>query len=270
MNAHRITGLVILCAATLLAGGGCSGSAEGAGEEHFTDELPIEKLIASYGASSDGKTLKIYAAWIGNGFLKLRGGDSITIDVAGNRTPFKETLEQTQVHYVAEVSPVPENAELVITFARGAERVVAKGTLAPNFEVKSPPSAIHVRELVTIDVDPRPDFSRWLVPLGSTLVHSLEVFGTCVDAGSKKLPACAGPDAPDGGVGPGPCKQGFPFTVDTSSLKLTSPSCTGDVRVRLDSHPTITGEGPNKQKFNGGWEIVQYRTFQAQIGETSR
>jgi hypothetical protein len=241
----RVLSMVVLC-----IGVGCSSSQTGDAGLHYTDELAPEKISASYGAFSDGKSLSVYVAYVGDGFLRVKGNDSIVVDVNGNVVPAPEVIEDTKVHYEPVVTPAPDGATVTISFRRGDTSVVSKRALAPNFEIVSPPATFHAGDALSIDVSPRPDAAKFQGPLGPTLFHSIEVSGTCVDTGYQKFDNLG---------------STYPIAWDTKTLKLTgTDGCDVDVKIRIDSVAApLESHGMNLQ--GGGFEAAQYRTFRAKL-----
>jgi hypothetical protein len=233
------------------------------GEPGSTDAYAIAELRASYGIGIDQTTLTVRAALLKDGFLRVGGGDTVTIEVAGKAVPAVERVDGSRAHTIAEVKPPPAGrTEISVIFARGAERVVAKALIAPPFEIVDPPSTAKRGDAVKIDVNPRPDLTPWIGPLGSSLRHRVIVRAACVGGGEQQIDGCAA-DSPAG-----QCKQGYPFTFDSAKLKLTNDSdCDVDVEVQLLTNGgPFVGEGPAKQSFGGGgFDAVQHRSFKMRI-----
>lgn len=77
-----------MLACTMQTSSGASGS--GANEPRplkHTSDLSLQRISASHGAFSDGKKLEIFVAFLADGFLLLGEGDTINVDVNGNRVP---------------------------------------------------------------------------------------------------------------------------------------------------------------------------------------
>lgn len=222
-----------------------------------SSSLPLERLSASYGAFSNGQSMDIFVAVLGDGFMLLRDGDSVSADVNGTAVPLTERIEDDKVHYVAEVKTPPAEPVVTVTFTRGAEKVVGKVRLAPNFEAKSPPTSAKIGDVVPLDLDPRPDLSSFQTALGPSIHHAIEVHGECIDDDKqKKIEVCA-KDSPQGS-----CKIEYPLPWDTSKvvLKDGSTGCEVEAQIRLES-PAPTWEG----KFNGGFEGVQGRKIKVTL-----
>jgi hypothetical protein len=235
---------------------GCSSSATGTGPGaglHFTDEYDAAALSGSYGAFADGKSLSVFVAYTHDGFLRVRDGkDAITVDVNGTAAPAPEVIEGTKVHYEPVVTPPPDVPVVTITFRRGAGTVLAKQTLGPSFELVGPPANIHFGDVVTLDVTPRPDLSKYQSPLGPTLTHSLEVSGSCVSSGYQKLPLTTPPG-------------GYPLKWDTRTLVLDGAvGCEIDVKLRMDASPVpLESHGLSLQ--GATFEAAQHRSFHATL-----
>jgi hypothetical protein len=231
----RLLLMVVLC-----TGVGCSSSAAGESGLHGTDEVEPSKLIASYGAFSDGKTLSVYVAYIGNGFLRVHGNDSIAVDVNGATVAAPEVVEGDKVHYEPVVTPAPEQAVVTVTFRRGDATVVAKRTLTPNFELVAPPADIHAGDSVSVDLSPRP-------PPGFS--NALEVNGTCIDGGGQKIL-----------VG-----NAYPLAWDTKTLKLVgSEGCDLEVKVHIESI-AAPAESHGMELQGVAFEAAQIRSFRAKL-----
>ncbi len=239
---------------------GCAKDDEPAGS---TDEFKINELSASFGVGIDASTLTVRAALLKGGFLRVGDGDKVTIDVGGKEVSTYERVDGGRVHTIAEVKPPPAGrTEIVVTFTRGDERVVAKTLIAPPFELVDAPTSAKRGEAVKIDLSPRPDLEPWKGPLGPSLRHGVIVRGECVEKGEQKVEGC-GADSPAG-----QCTQGYPFTFDTSKLKLTTESdCDVDVEVQLQTNGgPFVGEGPAKEAFSGGaFNAVQHRAFKLRL-----
>jgi hypothetical protein len=209
-----------------------------------TSSLPLEKIAGSYGAFSDGQKLELFVAFLGDGFLLLRDGDNVAVDVNGNAVTLSERIEEDKVHYIAEVASPPKEAVVTITFSRGADKVVGKVRVAPTFELKSPPATAKLGDKVSVDIDPHPDLTQWQGPLGPIIANAVEIHGDCVEKGGQKIPL----------------GNAYPLEWDTSQVQLVAGSngCELDVQVRLEtSAPPY--EGP---KFGGGlFEGLQHRRF---------
>jgi hypothetical protein len=235
-------------------------------DEKFSDDFQPNELNASYGAFAEDGNLRIYAALLGSkGFVRLRGGDTIEVDVNGARMPTRERVLDDKVHYIVEMPAPPTDTEIAITFVRGVERVVGRIKLAGDFALKSPPATVKIGQSAEIDLDPQPDLSKWPGFFGPSLIAKAEVSGECVEAGTQGVPLCS-VDSP-----PNACKQGYPTRFDASKLVLRpgSKGCELGVQVRLTSNPSpFEGTGPAKQSFKGGgFEGHRGRTFKLQLTE---
>lgn len=235
--------------------------------EKFSDHYEPNELIASYGAFADDANLRVYAALIGtSGFVRLRGADSFEIEIDGERMAPTERILDDRVHYIVETPAPPTDTEVVITFVRGAERVTGKMTLTGAFALKSPPASAKKGESVQIDVEPRPDLSKWQGNFGPTLVAKAKVVGECIESGAQdNVPLCAA----DGK--PGECKQGYPLVLDTSKLSFVpdTKGCDVGVEVKLTSRGApFEGMGPTKQTFKGGgFDGHRFKSFNMTITE---
>jgi hypothetical protein len=215
---------------------------------------PLEKMNGSYGAFSDGKKLELFIAFINDGFLLLRDGDNVSVDVNGTAVPLTERIEGDRVHYIGELASPPAEPVVNVTFTRGAEKVVGTVRIAPSFELKSPQSSAKHGDMVPIDIEPRPNLDEWKGALGPLIHHVVEVHGECIDdEKQKKIELCA----PDSAAGT--CKIEYPLQWDTSKILLKdgASGCEVDVQVRLE-----TGAPPGEGKFGGGvFEGLQHRRF---------
>ena len=239
----------------LLAGlSACSLGNDDAPKEHKkSSSVPIERLGPSYGAFADAEKIDLFVAFTGDGFLLLRDGDAVTLDVNGANVALAERIEGDKVHYVGElVSPPPEPV-VTVTFTRGAEKVVGKVRIAPSFALKAPPSSAKLGDTVSIDIEPRPNLEEWKGALGPLIHHAVEVHGECIDeAKQKKIELCA-KDSPSG-----TCTIAYPLPFDTSKIlmKEGATGCEVDVQVRLE-----TGAPPFEGKVSGPFEGLQHRRF---------
>lgn len=239
----------------LLVLGACSNETEPK-ELKKSSEFPLAKMNGSYGAFSDGKKLELFVAYLADGFLLVRDGDSATVDVNGNAVPLTERIEGDKVHYVGEVAPPPVEPVVTVTFTRGAEKAIGKLEIAPAFELKAPQSSAKHGDIVPIDLDPRPDLTleKWRGILGPAIHHVVEVHGDCVDEDNQKKIELCSPDSKEG-----TCSITYPLQWDTSKilLKEGSAGCEVDVQVRLE-----TGAQPGEGKLGGGvFEGLQHRRF---------
>lgn len=241
-TSHRVmlgSALAILGALPL---GGC-----GTDDEDYSEHYAISALNASYGAFAEDGRLKVYAALLGDkGFVRLRGGDTFEIDVDGTRVPSTERLLDGKVHYIADVPEPAGETEVAITFVRGVERVRTSMKLYSLFTVPSPPTVLQAGGKVDIDIDPRPDLSKWPGFFGPSLVGRAEVLGDCV--GSQQFALCSKDSTAD------KCTQAYPLVLDAAKLVASSSSsCPITVKIRLTSAASaFEGEGPQKQTFKGG------------------
>jgi hypothetical protein len=215
--------------------------------------VPIEKLGPSYGAFADAEKIDLLVAYTGDGFLLLRDGDAVTLDVNGTNVALAERTDGDRVHYVGAFSPPPAEPVVTVTFTRGAEKVVGKVRIAPSFTLKAPPTSAKLGETVSIDIDPRPNLEEWKGFFGPLIAHKVEVHGDCIDEEKqKKIDLCA-KDSPEG-----KCDVAYPLPFDTSKIlmKEGATGCEVDVQVRLE-----TGAGPFEGKVSGPFEGLQHRRF---------
>lgn len=234
--------LLPLCASALLACTVQSSSADATSEPRplkHSSELPIERISASHGAFSDGKKLEIFAAFLGDGFLLVGEGDSVNVDVNGNRVPVRERIEGDKVHYVAEVSPPPAQPEVVVTLVRGASKSSTKVDLARDFELRGVPASMRAGDVVSIDLEPRPD-----LPTDGAWRNAVEVRGECLQFESERFEL----------------SKDFPLAWDTASLHALpgSAPCTLDVQVRVESFGVSSDRDGG---LNGLFEGLQHRSF---------
>ncbi|HVH48087.1 MAG TPA: hypothetical protein VM925_37395 [Labilithrix sp.] len=249
-----------LAGALLLVVGACSND-----DEDFSEQYKISELNASYGAFAHEERLRVYAALLGpKGFVRLRGGDTIEIEIDGVRVSTTERMLDGRVNYVADVPAPPGESEVAITFVRGVERVVGKIKLYSAFNVVAPPATLPRTGSVDIDVDPRPDLSKWPGFFGPSLVAKAEVLGDCLETGAQRIDLCA-KDSPAG-----KCTQGYPLKLDAATLiPSTTKGCQLAVQVRLMSGAKpFEGTGPAKESFKGGgFEGYRLRSFTTQLLE---
>lgn len=226
---------MLACTMQTSSGGSGSGANEPRPLKH-TSDLSLQRISASHGAFSDGKKLEIFVAFIGDGFLLLGEGDTINVDVNGNRVPLKERIEGDKVHYVAEVSPAPAQPEVTVTLVRGADQMATKVDLAPDFELREAPETMRAGDVVSIDLEPRPDAAKWR--------HAVEVRGECLQFENERF------DLPNA----------YPLAWDTTALHALpgSAPCTLDVQVRVESFGV---SGDEKGTMNGLFEGLQHRSF---------
>jgi hypothetical protein len=219
-----------------------------------SSSVPLVQMNGSYGAFSDGTKLELFVAYISDGFLLLRDGDTASVDVNGTAVPLTERIEDDKVHYIGELASPPREPVVTVTFVRGGESVVGKVRIAPAFELKAPPSAAKLGDTVAIDIDPRPNLEEWKGALGPLIHHLVEVHGDCIDEEKQqKIELCA-KDSPAG-----TCTIAYPLPFDTSKILVRegATGCEVDVQVRLE-----TGAPPGEGKFGGGvFEGLQHRRF---------
>ena len=244
--------LALLAGITVTA---CSVKSDEPKELKTTSSLTLDKINGSYGAFSDGTKLELFVAYVGDGFLLVRDGDNVTVDVNGNPVTLSERIEDDKVHYIAEVPSPPKEPVVTVTFTHGGESVVGKVRIAPAFELASPPSTAKHGDVASIDIEPRPNLDEWKSALGPLIHHLVEVHGECIDDDQqKKIELCA-KDSPEG-----TCTIAYPLQLDTSKilLKPGSNGCEVDVQVRLE-----TGAPPGEEgRLKGGvFEGLQHRRF---------
>ncbi|MBX3215392.1 MAG: hypothetical protein KF850_25370 [Labilithrix sp.] len=246
----------------LVSAPACSNDSED--DDKFSESHQVSELNASYGAFADDGRLRIFAALLGRkGFVRLRGGDTIEIDVDGQRTPNTERLLDDRVHYIADVPAPRGETEVTVTFVRGVERVVGKIRIYSAFDLKAPPTSLKKGASAEIDVDPRPDLSKWPGFFGPGLVGKAELIGECIETGSQLVDLCArGSEA-------GKCTQAYPLSLDSSKLILRpgTSSCNVAVHVRLAAGGSpFEGTGPAKETFKGGgFEGYRVRAFDLEL-----
>jgi hypothetical protein len=258
---HSFRRLLLLTLVPIAAG--CSSDDD---DERFTDHYPITALSGSYGAFADEANLRILAAVLGEkGFARLRGGDTIEIDVNGTRMATYERQLEDKVHYIVDMPPPAQETEIVITFVRGVSRVSSKIRIYSAFQLKDPPATVKTGESAPIDIDPRPDLSKWPGFFGPGLVAKAEVIGECLETGANQIPLCA-MDSPAG-----ECKQGYPLKLDTSRLVFRPGvrSCEVGIQVRLTSNGANSAPpSETQEKFKGGgFEGYRLRNFRMKITE---
>lgn len=232
----------------------CSLGNDDAPKEHKkSSSVPIEKLGPSYGSFADAEKIDFFIAYTGNGFLLLRDGDTVTLDVNGTNVALAERTDGDRVHYVGELPSPPPEPVVTVTFTRGAQKVSGKLRIAPSFNLLSPPSSAKLGDTVSIDLDPRPNLDEWKGALGPLIAHKVEVHGECIDEEKqKKIDLCA-KDSPAG-----TCSIAYPLSFDTSKIlmKEGATGCEVDVQVRLE-----TGAPPFETISTGAWEGLQHRRF---------
>lgn len=242
-------GLLPLCASALFActvqtssGGAGSGADEPRPLKH-TSELSLDRITASNGAFSDGKKLEVFVAFIGDGFLLLGEGDTVSVDVNGTRVPVRERVEDGKVHYVAEVSPPPARPEVVVTLARGGDERTTSVDLAPDFELRRVPASMRAGDVVAIDLEPRPE-----LPRDGLWRNAIEVRGDCLQVESQRF------ELPND----------VPLAWDTRSLRALpgSAPCTLDVQVRVESFGVSSDR---EGGLNGLSEGLQHRSFTIEL-----
>lgn len=234
--------------------------------EKFSDHYQSKELTASYGAFAADGTLKVFTALLGEkGFVRLRGGDTIEVEVNGTKSPTTERLLDGKVHYIVDMPSAPTNeTEIKATFVRGVDRVAGKIKIAADFTLKSPPPTAKIGESPSIDLEPRPDLAKWTGPLGISLQARAEVNGPCLDPDPQEIPLCS---IDSQGT---ECKHAYPLKLDTTKLKLKAGvmgGCEVNVQVRLKSGGApFESEGPAGLQFKGGgWEGYRTRTFKMQL-----
>jgi hypothetical protein len=232
----------------------CSNSTEDPPKElKKSSSLPLEKIVPSYGAFADGTKLELFVAFTGDGFLLLRDGDGVALDVNGTAVPLTERIEEQRVHYIGELPAPPAESVVTVTFSRGSEKVVGKVRIAPAFSIEAPLSSAKHGDIVPIDIDPRPNLEEWKGFLGPLIHHVVEVHGDCVDEEKQKKIELCSRDSPEG-----TCTIEYPLQWDTSKILLKdgASGCEVDVQVRLE-----TGAAPFEGKFSGPFEGLQHRRF---------
>jgi hypothetical protein len=230
-------------------------------EETFSNSFDTTEMNASLGAFADEGRLRVYAAVLGpKGFLRLRGGDTFEIEIDGQRVATNERVLNDKIHYIADVPVPPAETTVTVTFVRGVERTVGKIRLYSAFTVKAPPATMKKNALTEIDIDPRPDLSKWPGFFGPGLNAKAEVNGDCIEGGSQQIDLCAANSEP------GKCTQGYPLQLDTKKLRTTG-NCKVAVQVRLTSGASpFEGTGPEKKSFKGGgFEGYRLRSFETQL-----
>ena len=204
--------------------------------------VPLEQLNGSYGAFDDGTHIELFVAFVKDGFVLVRDGDNVTLDVNGTAVPLTERIEGDKVHYVGDFASPPAEPVVTVTFTRGSEKVVGKVRIAPAFEMKSPPTTAKVGDVLSLDIDPRPDLTQWQGPLGQIIGNAVEIHGDCIDKGEERFPL----------------GSTYPVTWDTAGVRLVpgSTGCEVDVQMRLE-----TNAEKFEGKFGGGFEGLQHRRF---------
>jgi hypothetical protein len=211
-------------------------------ELKHTSTLGLHQLTGSYGAFDDGQHIEIFVAILGDGFMLLGDGDAVTVDVNGTTVPLTERIEDTKVHYVGEFPSPPVEPVVTVTFTRRDEKSVATVRIAPAFEPKTPPTTAKIGDKLDLDLDPRPDLTKWQGVLGPMIQHAVELTGDCIDQGDQKIKL----------------GQTYPLSWDTSTIQLVAGStgCEVDVSFRLE-----TGAPPFDGAFGGGFDGLQFRHF---------
>ena len=241
MRSSLVLGLFVVTACSV-------NNDDGPKELKTTSSLPLEKLNASYGAFSDGKHIELFVALLNDGFLLVRDGDNVIVDVNGTVAQVSERIEDDKVHYLGDFPSPPAEPVVGVTFTRGSEKVVGKVRIAPAFEMKSPPATAKMGDKVSLDIEPRPDLTKWQGPLGPLINHAVELHGECINKGVQKMPMVAE----------------YPLTWDTSKIELTpgSNGCEVEVQMRLE-----TNAGTFEGKFGGGFEGLQHRKFKMTLSK---
>lgn len=224
-----------------------------------TQERPLEKLNASFSAQSDGSALHVYAALLGSGFLRVRGSDTLSANVNGTLVPLVEQVDTVngvqKVHYVAQVSPPPEQPTVDIVFSRSGRSYPSSVKLLGDFEVNGAPDAFRAGDRVKLELSPRPDLAG--APAGvSGPGIGIQVRGACL-----KTPAGTSYQASsvtDAGGGT--------FVWDTSTLDIepSSGGCDVEVDVRLSTWGELArelGSAAGVRTVEG----LQHRTFHATL-----
>src|SRR5688500_20149953 len=87
--------VLALLGGTVLAA--CSIGSDDAPKEHKkSSSVPIERLGPSYGAFADAEKIDLYVAYTGDGFLLLRDGDAVTLDVNGTNVALAERVRSEE------------------------------------------------------------------------------------------------------------------------------------------------------------------------------
>lgn len=261
MTLPRAAALLPLAFLPAVAAAGCSSD-----DDTYTDHYAINQLNGSYGAFADEANLRILAAFLGDGgFLKLRSGDAVEIDVNGQRAAHTLRELDDKIHYVVDLAPPREETDVTITFVRGTERVVNKVKIPAAFELVKVPSAAKFLERVDVDVDPRPDLSKWPGFFGTGLIAKAEISAPCLEGGSQKIDLC-GADSPAD-----KCVQGYPLRIDLGKLLFVpnTTTCELSVQLRLSSGGgKWEGIGPKQEAFKGGgFEAYRAKSFKLTVNQ---
>lgn len=229
----RITTLLVLA----LACAACTVESN-TKDNALSNTLALNQINGSNGAFSDGQKLEVFVAMLGpDGFVKLGGGDTITVDVNGTVVPTRERIEDGKVHYIADVTPAPAEPVVTTTLTHGAEKAVGKNSLAPNFELKSPPTTAKTGDAVEIGIDMSADAAA----RAAKIRHRIKVTGECIDKGEQSVDA----------------QPPYPLILNFRNIQVTGDSgCEVEVTVRLETD----GE-PYTGFKGGGFEGVQSRSF---------
>jgi len=269
MQVARVLTLFSFVALTASASGGCTSEVSNPSTpEKFSDTYQLNELNASYGAFAADGGLRVFTALLGKqGFVRLRGGDTIEVEVNGTKMPTTERLLDDKVHYIVDMPEAPKgDIEIKAAFVRGVDKVVGTIKIAADFSIKSSPPTAKVGDPAPeFDIDPRPDLTKWTGPLGATLTARAELNGPCLEPDPQQIQLCS---VESQGA---ECKHGYPLKLDMSKLKFKpgQTSCEANVQLRLTSGGTpFEAEGPGGQKFKGGgWEGYRTRTFKMQVAQ---
>ena len=105
MRSSLVLGLFLVTA--------CSASNDDPPKElKTTSSFPLEQLNASYGAFSDGKHIELFVAVLHDGFLLVRDGDNVIVDVNGTVAQVSERIEDDKVHYLGDFASPPDEPVL--------------------------------------------------------------------------------------------------------------------------------------------------------------
>lgn len=255
----RAAALLSLAVSPALLVAGCSND-----DDEYTDHYAINQINGSFGAFADETNMRVLAAFLAEGgFLKLRSGDTVEVDVNGARASTYQRELEDKVHYVVDMPPPPGETEVVITFVRGTERVVGKARIAAAFDFVSPPTTAKLNQALDVDLDPRPDLSKWPGFFGPALVAKAEIKGDCLESGQQNMDLCGVESEP------GKCTQGYPLRIDLGKLiyRPNTTSCELAVQVRLTAGGSkYEGTGPKKETFaGGGFESYRAKAFKVTV-----
>jgi hypothetical protein len=226
-----------------------------------TDARPVEKVLASLSAQSDGATLRVNAAFLGPGYLRLGEKDSVEARVDGAAIRMDERVAKgddarVEIHYVGELA-APKGAPVVsIVFAREGREYVSVVKLAEGFDILDAPSGFRVGDPVKLRLSRNPSFAEETTRAHERPSLAVHAAGACIDPapGASLYQSSSVTDAGDG-----------VFVWDSSALRVApGDACEVVVDVRVTTWGRVAA-GLGSANGLPTVEGLQRRTFTARV-----